>query len=522
MDQQQQINTLVGEGRRALAEQRFDDARGIYRQMLKVDPAQPRAWLALSAMAQRDKQFRDAVRSARAAGEAWRRNDTHAFLADICMRLLVLGEYRQARDLILEADWADPVVLRYSMGLAQYLGLTGAHEEALALAEQAIRRLGDPPAKLLLARADALRHLGRMAEATDAYEQSIALDPLCAEAHWSLAHHARSSSPGARVGRVRRALSHVRADSEAAIYLHYALFKELDDADQLAPAWAALQQGAQLKRRTLRYSSEVAAQRCHLFMQRVGARFLDGIPSPEYRIMHRPVFIVGLPRSGTTVIERMLGAHPQVRSAGELNDFTSQMSWEADRFLGEPLGESGLDAVSRIDFAALGQGYQERTAWRADGAAVLLDKLPNNVFNAGFIHKALPAAKIICVRRGAMDTCFSMFKHLFSGDAYAFSYDLSETRAHYQQFDGLIQHWARTLPDRWLQVEYENLVSEPEAWSRRLADFCDLPHDPRMARIEENRAPSATASASQIREPVHARNVDSWKRYSNWLRTALD
>ncbi len=518
--EKQDIDNLVRSARQALNEQRFEDARGIYGRILQLDPAQPRAWLALSALAQRDGNYRDSVRSARSAGEAWRRSGNHAFLTEVSMRLLVLSEYQLARDLIAQADWSDPVVLRYSMGLVQYLGLAEAHEEALALADHAIARIGDAPAALIHARANALRYLGRMHEATEAYEQCVAMDPLHAEAHWALAHHEPSSRPGSRVSRLRKAVSHVAADSEDAIYLQYALFKELDDAGEVAEAWKALELGARMKRQKLRHDPAADERRYQALMELCNPEFFHAPATDADATTHTPVFIVGLPRSGTTLLERMLGGHPSVRSGGELNDFTAQMSWEADRFLTKPLSAAGLNAAARIDFTDLGRGYLQRTEWRAKGASMLIDKLPNNVLHAGFIHRALPEARIICVRRNPMDSCFSTYKHLFSGDAYAYSYDLREMSMQYRRFENLVEHWTQVLPDRWWVVDYEDLVSDPNGWAHRLADCCGLRFDDAMVRIEDNAEPSSTASTSQIRQPVHGRNVGSWQRYARWLQVA--
>ena len=227
---------------------------------------------------------------------------------------------------------------------------------------------------------------------------------------------------------------------------------------------------------------------------------------------------MGLPRSGTTLLERILGNHREVRSAGELNDFPLQFSWETDCFTSESIGQRPLGASVGIDFLSLGCGYLQRTAWRSHGARFLIDKLPNNFVHAGFIHKALPQAKLICLRRSPMDSCFSTFKHLFSGNAYAYSYDLHEMAAHYGRFRTLQSHWERVMPQGMLTVDYEDLVTQPEASARRIADFCGITFDAAMIGIEHNPAPSATASSSQIREGVHSRNVDSWKRYERQLQ----
>lgn len=513
------ISAHVQRGRQAMMERRFDDARAIYQQILALDPAQPRAWLALSALAQSQGDFREALRAARSAVPSWKGSGSHQFITELSMRLLVLGEYKEARDLITSADWSDPIVLRYSMGLVQYLGLTEAHQEALDLADHAISRIGNAPSSLLFARANALRYLGRMQEATEAYERCIALDPLHAEAHWSLAHHSTSQPPGARIARIRKAISHTQAGSEEAIYLQYALFKELDDAGNVEDAWSALRTGAAMKRATIRYTDATSAIGFETLRRVCDEVFLR---DPQSMQMARPgqqtpIFIVGLPRSGTTLLERMLGNHPNVQLAGELNDFPSQLAWEVNGFVGELPRPEMQETYRGMDFAALGDGYLQRTSWRLKGAGFLVDKLPNNVVNAGFIHKALPNAKIICLRRHAADSCFSTFKHLFSGAAYPFSYDMGEMIAHYRRFDRLATYWQETIPDAFLSVDYEGLVEHTEDTLRQVSDFCGLSNHAGLTAVERNAAPSATASSSQIRDKVHARNIGNWSRYQAYL-----
>nr|WP_255443377.1 MULTISPECIES: tetratricopeptide repeat-containing sulfotransferase family protein [unclassified Pseudoxanthomonas] len=513
------IGAYVQRGRQAMMERRFDDAREIYQQILALDPAQPRAWLALSALAQSQGDFRESVRAVRSAVPAWKRSGSQQFITELSMRLLVLGEYKDARDIIALSDWSDPVVLRYSMGLVQYLGLTDAHQEALALADHALSRIGNPPSSLLLARANALRHLGRMQEATEAFERCIASDPMNAEAHWALAHHQRSARPGDRVTRIRRAIAHTKPGLEDAIYLQYALFKELDDADRTEEAWQALQVGASAKRQGIRYADSAYEENYHALMHACNeAFFLDARrDEPRYLPQQGPIFVVGLPRSGTTLLERMLGNHPDVMLAGELNDFPMQMAWESGRFIGEIVDKQGLQNYLEMDFRALGAGYQERTSWRLEEKKLLVDKLPNNVINAAFIHRALPDAKIICLRRGAMDSCFSTFKHLFSGTSYPYSYDLTEMANHYRRFIHLTEHWQRLMPNAFLCVDYEALVTSPEEALSRVAAFCGLSTHVGMEDVKKNLTPSATASSSQVREGIHTRNLESWKRYEGQL-----
>lgn len=514
------IGAYVQRGRQAMAERRFDDARGIYKQILELDPAQPRAWLALSALAQSQGDFRESVRTVRSAVPAWKQSGSQQFITELSRRLLVLGEYKEVRDLIASANWSDPVVLRYSMGLVQYLGLAEAHQEALDLADYAISRIGNAPVSLVLARANALRYLGRVEEATGAYEHCIAMDPLNAEAHWSLAQHDKSLRPGSRVSRLRKAIAHTADGSEDAIYLQYALFKELDDAGDFVEAWRALIAGARMKRATFQYDPSHHDVSLQQLRQLCSPEFIRGSKraSSTAEDSHVPIFIVGLPRSGTTLLERILGNHMRVSSAGELNDFPLQLSWETGQFHGEYLGPRALAACAGIDFHQLGKNYLDRTQWRAVGKQYLIDKLPNNVMHAGFIHMALPEARIICMRRERNDSCFSTFKHLFSGSAYPFSYELREMANHYQRFADLIGHWGSVLDDRFMVVDYEQLIGESEEVVRRVVEFCGLAYEPGMLNLQENTSPSATASSSQVRQPMHARNVASWTRYEAMLQ----
>lgn len=520
----QEIDVLVARGRQALAAGAFLDAREHYLSILRLDPAQPRAWLALSAIAQRGGDFRESLRAARSAVPSWRQSGSQQFITELSMRLLVLGEYKEARDLIGSADWSDPIVLRYSMGLVQYLGLAEAHQEALDLADHAISRIGNAPSSLLFARANALRYLGRVQEATEAYERCIALDPLHAEAHWSLAHHAPSMPSGARVSRIRKAISHTHPDSEEAIYLQYALFKELDEAGDAVEAWRVLEAASRSKRRLIRYADAEGELIYRTLTEVCDADFLARGQGEEsaHTDGFNPIFIVGLPRSGTTLLERMLGNHPRITLAGELNDFQLQMSWEANRFIGEFPDVGVLRSMPDVDFASLGTNYRKRTAWRLqEGASHLVDKLPNNILHAGFIRRALPDAKLICLRRNAMDSCFSTFKHLFSGAAYPYSYEMAEMAGHYQRFAWLAEHWQSLMPGNFMIVDYDDLVEHPGDVLASVTQFCGLPFQHDMVDIGRNLSPSATASSSQVREGVHTRNIGSWRRYESQLAGLL-
>lgn len=493
----------------------FNAAATVLESILKDDTQDARAWSALASVELQRARLREAIEAARQASDRVMAHGQWSLLTHVAMQLVMLGDYRQMVDLILAAPPADPAIRRHAAGLAQYLGLADQHQAALKLIESAMCDAADDSA-LAYAHGNCLRYCGKMGAATVAYERCIALASGHAEAHWSLAYHQRSDPPGARLPRLRKLAGAVSADSPAAPYIHYALFKEYDDADDPRGAWRALRMGMLRKHKRVSYNTAAETMRYRTLMRLCDAGFLATPVSGDHT-GHTPIFIVGLPRSGTTLLERVLGHHSAVQSVGEIGDLHMQLCWEARTVATELPDMQILDRHANIDFASLGAGYLERTAWRANNKPFIVDKFPANFIYAGFIRKALPQAKIICLRRDPMDVCFSNLKELFSARSNPHSYALGEMAAHHGNFRMLLAHWQQAMPDAIHCVDYEELVRNPESTVRGVASFCGLPYEPQMLDILGNTTPSATASASQVREPIHARNIGAWKRYATPL-----
>jgi len=222
-------------------------------------------------------------------------------------------------------------------------------------------------------------------------------------------------------------------------------------------------------------------------------------------------------RRGTTVLDRILGNHSQVVSAGELGDFAQQLRYAADVPGRTLIDHAILDRWSRIDFALVGRRYLEQTRWRAAGTARYVDKLPANFMIAGLIAKALPQAVILHMVRDPMDVCFSNFRALF-GDAYGYSYDLDALAAHHRLYARLMRHWHEVVPGRILDVDYQRLAADPEGEARRILDFCRLRYEPGCGDLSRNATPSATLSSAQVREPIHLRGIGAWRMYQRQLQ----
>ncbi|HEX7369673.1 MAG TPA: sulfotransferase, partial [Rhodanobacteraceae bacterium] len=233
----------------------------------------------------------------------------------------------------------------------------------------------------------------------------------------------------------------------------------------------------------------------------------------------QPIFIVGLPRSGTTLLERMLGGHSQVQSAGELVDFDAQLRWVADmRTLGP---DRFLARVADLDMHELGQRYLDHTHWRAQGKPFFIDKLPSNWQRIGLILAALPGARILHLVRDPLDVCFSNWRALLDA-SFAYSYDLPTLGAYCRMYRSVMAHWRAARSDAILDVPYADLVRNPEQTMRAVLDYCGLAWEPACAGVRGNTTPVMTPSAAQVRGGVHTRGFGQWRPYAGHLQPLID
>lgn len=507
------LEALWQRGQQQEAEGSLDAARVTYMEILAGSPRQVMVQVGLSELEQRAGHYRAARKNALEAAETLALTKRWEGLAFVTANLLLFDERELVRRLVLQSDWNDIRVMRQSAVLSQQLWLCGDEEAALRMLDIAERR-GAVDHRLAYSRAIALQHLGRIPEATAAFEECLRIAPNYALAHWSLAYHAPSDPPGARVARIRSAAARDHEQFERAM-LHYALYKELDDAGDREAAWAELEQGAAIMRLTLGHSAHAPAAEG------------DAVPwdaaqpesLPNAGSGRTPIFIVGMPRTGTTLLSRIVGAHPAVADAGELNALEHSLAENLDRFLEFPLQPDDIARLGGVDPSAIAEGYLRRTrGYYAGNATHLIDKNPMNVFAAGVIAGALPNARILCLERGAMDTCYSNLRQLFQNGAFAYSYDQRQLAERYAGFHELVEHCQARLPANFLTVSYESLVEDPVATARTVMEFCGLDFDPAYVDITRNASPSATASSTQIREPIHMHGVGEWRRYEDKLQ----
>jgi len=355
----------------------------------------------------------------------------------------------------------------------------------------------------------ALIALGRLEEAEAALDQVIAANPRDFDAWYNRSTLRRQSASRNHIPALEAELARVGHDAVALVPLAYALAKELEDLGEYARSFAQLERGARARRSALAYRVEDDVAMLQAIAQNLDSAYLR-----EVRPGHgdtRPLFVLGLPRSGTTLVDRILSSHPQVGSRGESSDLALSVM----RCAGPATGKRALlERCRSMDPAALGVAYCAHLGASKDARVV--DKTPMNYLYLGLIHTALPQARVIHVRRHPLDVCYAMYKTLFRM-AYPFSYSLSDLGQYFLAYYRLMQHWRSALPDGFLEIDYEALVSDQEGQSRRLIAGAGLSWDPVCLAFERNARPSFTASAAQVREPMYQRSVGLWKKYAREL-----
>ena len=356
---------------------------------------------------------------------------------------------------------------------------------------------------------------GEIDRAEAEMEACLRMGPTFGRASLSLARIRRQTAQANHVGFIRARLAQTAPGSEDHAAFEFALYEELDDLGDQEAAWDALARGNAIMHARTHYDADAERR---LIDGLIGTFDCDAdvpLSDPEGPM---PIFIVGLPRSGTTLLERILGIHSQVTSAGELTDLPKQLRRVADQHGHALIDENLLAASATLDFAELGRRYLQQTQWRAQGRPLYVDKLPPNWMLLGHLRRALPRAKVLHLVRDPMDVCFSNWRALF-GDAYAYSYDFDALAHHHGLYRRLMAHWHRVHPGFVLDVPYAELVSDTETTCRRVLEFCNLPFETACLDHTRNRSSVSTLSSAQVRQPIHARGIGEWRRYARQLHS---
>ena len=500
--------------RHALAANRLEEAERALRRHLAGEPEDAAAILLLASIPAKLGWFEEAEALLRRAIDlAPGFAEAESILATVLIQQNRIADALALLDAMLDADPDDAVAaIRKALLLVQ----TVEYAAALALYET---MLGRQPRHILvlLGYGDVLKTVGRAGEAAAAFRRAIELDPAAGEAWWALASLNTVRFTEADTGRMWWLLRQERLSDERRLHLHFALGRALEDECRYEEAFRHFTEGNRIRRAMLpsgwKKSADDVQRSIALYRSEFyAARPEQGCDRPD------PIFIVGMPRAGSTLVEQILASHPLVEGTSELPyiDALAQRLAAEGRRRGAAY-EEVVAALGADRLRGLGEEYLHLArAHRKTDRPFFIDKMPANWLHVGLIHLILPNAKIVDARRHPLDCCLSNFRHHFSR-GHEFAYSLSDLGDHYREYVRLLAHFDKVLPRRIYRLVHERLVEAPEPEIRALLDHLGLPFDPACLRFHENKRPVGTPSAEQVRRPLSTAGIGRWRAYAPWL-----
>jgi tetratricopeptide (TPR) repeat protein len=416
-----------------------------------------------------------------------------------------------------ELEKAAPRNSAYRNLRAVILGKIGEYQQSLEIYAEVLAA-HPTEARIWLSYGHTLATAGRDKDSIAAYRESIKLAPTLGEAYWSLANLKTFRFDPAEIEAMRSQLAHGELTDDDRFHFDFALGKAMEDGQEYAGSFEHYERANRLRKSHIDYEADETTA----FVQRSKALFTSeffaarstyGISAPD------PIFVIGMPRAGSTLIEQILASHSSVEGTMELSEIIMMAAVLAGprKPTTGPQYPAILEKMSAEEFRAFGEQYLEQTRiQRKTARPFFIDKMPNNFLHAGLIHLAMPRAKIIDARRHPMACCFSGFKQQFAlGNR--FSYSLEDVGRYYRDYVDLMRHMDGVLPGKIHRVIYENMVDDTEGEVRRLLAYCELPFEAACMRFYENDRPVRTASAQQVRKPIFREGVEHWRQYEQWL-----
>jgi tetratricopeptide (TPR) repeat protein len=455
--------------------------------------------------------------------------DYHAARYEYAVALLKRHKHLRAREEMEKLLATDPNNRVYRTTYATVCAGFGDYSQALPLYREILAEAPNDP-ELHLSIAHALKTLGQTEKAIESYRAAAAARPQYGEAYWSLANLKTYRFTDLEIARMRAAEASANIQPADRYHLCFALGKALEDRGEYPESFTLYERGNALKKTECRYQAELLERNARLQASVCTREFFaarQGVGCPD----RSPIFIVGLPRSGSTLIEQILSSHSQVEGTMELADIP--------RLVQDLRGREGTDEstprypgvlteLAAEDFKRLGEKYLGDTRVYRQGKssrvpdAVLygvphfIDKMPNNFRHLGLIHLILPNAKIIDARRNPLACCFSNYKQLFA-TGQQFTYSIDDIARYYRMYVELMAHWEKALPGRILRIQHEQVVEDLEANVRRILEFCELEFEPGCVEFYKTERTVHSASSEQVRRPIYREGLDQWRHYEPWL-----
>jgi tetratricopeptide (TPR) repeat protein len=496
----------------ALARSEYQEAHELAMSVLKADHTAAGGYFVMAIIAHRHGNVAKAEEVIRRALTFDADNPDYLLFRAQC--LLDLSRNDEVKDIVrqLSKDTLSTAHQNDTLGVLH--SKLGQHDLALQRFKSACQMVPDS-AEFEFNLASCLQFCGELDEAKSAFEKVIALDAKNYPSYLSLAQLHRHSAEDNHVDRLLSAWKALPDDEvDGHLHIGHALAKAYEDLGEYDSAIKYLRAA---KQRKLENPSQEQPDHQAVFATlektAINEPFGKGFESEE------PVFIVGMPRTGTTLVERILSSHSQVEAAGELANLSLLVKQQLGTQSPWVLDAQTLSQADQLDFERLGKDYLESTRHLTGSSPHFIDKMPLNFLYIPIILRALPGAKIICLRRNPMDTCLSNYRQLFSTRFayYSYAYSLRNTAEFYVLFHHLMDHFSGIYGERIFQMHYEALVEDPEQEARKLLSYCGLDWEPQCLQFQNNTAPVATASSLQVREKLYTRGIERWRHYEPWL-----
>lgn len=495
--------TLLNQGRVA-------DAQALAHRITVTDASLLDAWFLSGLALQRGEDHAAALDAFAKVIEIDPENAAgHAHRAESLLRMGRYAEAEAALEPAARFENGNPVVQQV---IAMAWSGLSKYDQALPWFRRSVER-APGNSGFLLNLANCEMYCGELDQAAATLDRALTIDPAQPNLHWLLSV-VRKAKDRQHVDTMRSLAVSGRYPPRGLALLHYASGKEFEDLKAWDEAFDAFAAGAAAQRSAIDYDEDAEERAFAALEESLTRDWLDdgrsGHDDPA------PIFIVGQPRSGTTLVERIIAAHSRVHSAGELRQFGDCLANLTGVDRPARISPDVAAAAADVDPAHLGENYVKASSWFAGGTERFVDKQPGNFLYLPLILKALPSAKVIHLRRSPMDTCFSVFKQLFT-DAYPYSYDLAETARHYGRYYRLMDTWRQRFGERFFEVDYEKVAADPEPHTRAVLEFLGLPFEPGCLSFHEQSGAVTTASAVQVRKPAHTGSIGRWRRYEQAL-----
>lgn len=494
----------------------FGKAENICREILRRDPRNVNATRMLGLLARDLGKTRLSARMLRNAVKL--APDFFGARLDLARALIEIDELDECEKLLQDSIRMQPdLPATYSL-LGNLYSKRGQFDQAVETFESALKIQPNHGASLA-AMGHALKTIGRQEQSIDTYRDCIAKHPEFGEAYWALANLKTFRFSEDEVATMESHIENDKLSDETRVNFNYSLGKAYEDRGEYDQAFACYDRGNGLRRPHEKYDP-VQTEVVHdqlietITPELVEANKGNGEPDPA------PIFIVGLPRSGSTLIEQILASHSQVDGTHELPDLAKVIKAINEQ---GPQGEGYPQALRHYgkELGEMGRQYLEWTERYRKGAPRFTDKMPNNFASIGLIALILPNARVVNARRHPLDSCMGCYKQLFY-KGQSFTYDLVELGEYYLEYERIMEHWNEILPDMVIDIHYEDMVSDQENQTRRLIEHCDLPWEDDVLRFYETDRAVITASSEQVRQPIYSKSVNSWRRFEAHLEPLIE